>query len=95
MDSERPRRRRAKPSGESHSAAPPVRAGLPGGQYRPLSDAQIQRIIDAAYEVLDDTPAAFALAVANPAHGRGWLPQVVVPSYVDSLRFLGDFALGP
>jgi hypothetical protein len=49
----------------------------------------------AAYEVLNDTPAAFALAIANPAHGNGWLPQLVVPSYLTSLKFLDDFALGP
>ena len=49
----------------------------------------------AAYEVLEDTPAAFALAVANPTHGHGWLPQVVVPSYRNSLQYLGDFPLGP
>jgi RHS repeat-associated protein len=49
----------------------------------------------AAYEVIDDTPAAFALAIANPAHGHGWLPQVVVPSYRNSLQYLGDFSFGP
>ncbi len=49
----------------------------------------------AAYEVIEDTRAAFALALANPRHGDGWLPQLVVPSYSSSLRFLGDFPLGP
>lgn len=49
----------------------------------------------AAYEVLSDTPAAFALATANSTHGHGWLPQVVVPSYRTSLQYLGDFALIP
>jgi RHS repeat-associated protein len=49
----------------------------------------------AAYEVLSDTPAAFALATANSTHGHGWLPQVVVPSYRSSLQYLGDFALTP
>jgi RHS repeat-associated protein len=49
----------------------------------------------AAYKVLDDTPAAFALATANTTHGHGWLPQVVVPSYRSSLQFLGDVPLGP
>ncbi|MGH8243329.1 MAG: hypothetical protein ACRETY_08275, partial [Steroidobacteraceae bacterium] len=49
----------------------------------------------AAFEVIEDTEAAFALALANPKHGPGWLPQVVVPSYESSLRFLHDFPLGP
>jgi len=49
----------------------------------------------AAYEVMADTPAAFALALANVEHGAGWLPQVVVPSYVTSLRFITDLPLGP
>jgi hypothetical protein len=53
------------------------------------------RVRAAAYEVMDDTPAAFALAMANPRHGSGWLPQVVVPSYLTTLRFLDDFPLGP
>jgi hypothetical protein len=53
------------------------------------------RIRAAAYEVLEDTPAAFALALANQTHGPGWLPQVVVPSYLTSLRYLHDFPLGP
>ncbi len=48
MESDRPRRRRAKPSGDGASAALPVRPGLPGGQYRPLTDAAIQRINEAA-----------------------------------------------
>jgi hypothetical protein len=56
---------------------------------------RIPRSRYAAYRVLEDTPAAFALAVANPAHGRGWLPQLVVPSYRNSLQYLGDFPLGP
>jgi hypothetical protein len=49
----------------------------------------------AAYEVLEDTSAAFGLAIANTKHGPGWLPQVVVPSYLSSLRYLEDFPLGP
>jgi hypothetical protein len=53
------------------------------------------RVRAAAYEVLEDTPAAFALAIANQGHGTGWLPQVVVPSYMTTLRYLNDFPLGP
>jgi hypothetical protein len=49
----------------------------------------------AAFEVMEDTPAAFGLALANMRHGDGWLPQVVVPSYETSLRFLNDFPLAP
>jgi RHS repeat-associated protein len=49
----------------------------------------------AAYEVVDDTQAAFGLTIANPQYGPGWLPQIVVPSFQSSLRFLGDFPLGP
>lgn len=49
----------------------------------------------ATYEVLEDTPAAFALAIANTTHGPGWLPQIVVPSYISSLRYLEDLPLGP
>jgi RHS repeat-associated protein len=49
----------------------------------------------AAYEVVADTPAAFALAIANVEYGAGWLPQVVVPSYMNSLRFISDLPLGP
>jgi len=48
----------------------------------------------AAYEVAEDTPAAFGLAIENTAYGSGWLPQIVVPSYQTSLRYLGDFPLG-
>jgi hypothetical protein len=48
----------------------------------------------AAYEVVDDTAAAFALTIANPQYGPGWLPQIVVPSFQANLRYLGDFPLG-
>jgi RHS repeat-associated protein len=49
----------------------------------------------AAFEVLEDTPAAMALAIANGTHGSGWLPQIFVPSFESSLRRLTDFPLGP
>jgi len=49
----------------------------------------------AAYEVLEDTQAAFGLALANRGIGPGGFPQVVVPSYAASLRYLQDFALEP
>ncbi|HEU4689203.1 MAG TPA: RHS repeat-associated core domain-containing protein [Vicinamibacterales bacterium] len=53
-----------------------------------------QRTRYAAYEVLEETPAAFGLAITNSGYGNGWLPQVVVPSYQTTLRYLGDFPLG-
>jgi len=49
----------------------------------------------AIFEVLEDTPAAFGLAIRNFELGTGWLPQVVVPSFETSLRFLGTFPLRP
>jgi RHS repeat-associated protein len=49
----------------------------------------------AAYEVMSDSQAAFGLAIANIDHGIGWLPQVVVPSYQTSLRFIEDIPLVP
>jgi RHS repeat-associated protein len=49
----------------------------------------------AAYEVTEDTQAAMGLAIANVDYGTGWLPQVVVPSYEASLRFLREIALVP
>jgi RHS repeat-associated protein len=48
----------------------------------------------AAYEVLEDTPAAFGLAIENAGYGHGRFPQVVVPSYQTTLKYLGDFPLG-
>jgi hypothetical protein len=49
----------------------------------------------AMYEVLEDTPAAFGLAIRNADYGAGWLPQVVVPSFEASLRYMGIVPLGP
>ncbi len=55
MESERPRRRRARSVAEASPTPSPVRPGIPGGQYRPLGDAEIRRIIEAAYAVLERT----------------------------------------
>ncbi|HXV23671.1 MAG TPA: trimethylamine methyltransferase family protein [Alphaproteobacteria bacterium] len=55
MDSERPKRRRARPSGEACLTAPPVKPGISGGHYHPLRDVEIRLIIDAAYDVLERT----------------------------------------
>jgi hypothetical protein len=49
----------------------------------------------AAYEVMEDTPAAFGRALANIDNGFGGYPQIVVPSFRTSLRYLQDFALAP
>ena len=49
----------------------------------------------AAYELIEDTPAAFGLAIANAEYGTGWLPQVVVPSFAESLRFVREIPLVP
>lgn len=54
-----------------------------------------QRTRMAAYEVVEDTPAAFGVALANIKNGAGGYPQIVVPSYRTSLRYLEDFALAP
>jgi len=48
-----------------------------------------------AYEVIRDTPAAFGRAIANPQHGAGRLPQVVVPEYPNTLRPLYSIPLQP
>jgi RHS repeat-associated protein len=49
----------------------------------------------AAYEVISDAPAAFGLARANIDYGLGRLPQVVVPSFESSLRFVREIPLEP
>lgn len=41
-----------------------------------------------AYEVTEDTPAAFGIARANPQYGQGGLPQVYIPDY-STLKPLG------
>ncbi len=66
-----------------------------GGLQIAVHESKSPRTRAAAYEVMEDTQAAFALALANPKYGDGWLPQVVVPSYKTTLRFLIDFPLGP
>ena len=58
-------------------------------------DFRPQRSRMAAYEVIEDTQAAFGLALANLHNGSGWYPQIVVPSFETSLRYLTDFPLAP
>lgn len=60
-----------------------------------LSKSYPMRTRMAAYEVMEDVPAAFGLAINNGKLGTGWLPQVVVPSYETSLSFLRVIPLGP
>lgn len=55
MHSERPRRRRARPAAEASSGAVLEQTGITGGQYRPLANAEVWRIIDAACAVLEQT----------------------------------------
>jgi len=47
-----------------------------------------------AYEVLQNTPVAFARALANPQYGAGRLPQLVVSDYEKVLRPLYSVLLG-
>ncbi len=48
-----------------------------------------------AYEVVEDVPAAFGRALANPHHGAGRLPQIVVPGFEAALRPVNMIPLGP
>ncbi len=48
-------RRRSRTSAGRHSGPPVVSGGLPGGRYRPLVDADVGRIVDAAMTVLERT----------------------------------------
>jgi hypothetical protein len=47
-----------------------------------------------AYEVTQDTPAAFGITRANPQHGAGGLPQIFVPDY-SNFKPLATTPLGP
>jgi trimethylamine---corrinoid protein Co-methyltransferase len=70
MESERPRRRRARPAAEASSAEPPVRPGIAGGHYRPLSEAEVARIVDAAYSVLERTGIEVMASPAREVFAR-------------------------
>lgn len=48
-----------------------------------------------AYEVHGDVPAAFGRTLANPQHGVGGLPQVVVPNFKGFLRPINTSPLSP
>ncbi len=66
-----------------------------GGLQVKMSETRGYRTRIAAYEVLEDTPAAFGLAITNIEYGAGWLPQVVIPSFESTLRRIRDFPIGP
>src|SRR5205085_11100174 len=54
-----------------------LQVGPRAGLYRPGVTA---------YEVLEDAPAAYSEAVANPQHGPGGFPQLYIPEYSRVLR---------
>ncbi|MBT4521352.1 MAG: trimethylamine methyltransferase [Halieaceae bacterium] len=70
----------------------PVRAGMAGGQYKPLSDADLQQIHRAAVEILatigigDVTPQAEEIALMHgcsmSAHGRLLIPASVIEDVI-------------
>ncbi len=49
----------------------------------------------AMYEVMEDTAAAFGLAIANGDYGPGRFPQVVVPLFESTLQLIRVLPLGP
>ena len=59
MNEQSPRRSGGRAARRASRAAPltedlrPIRAGLEGGTYKPLSDAQIQRIHETALDALE------------------------------------------
>lgn len=55
MTRKRIRKRRSREIENNQVAAPPVQPGLEGGSYKPLTDAEIVRIHEAALSVLDRT----------------------------------------
>ena len=48
-----------------------------------------------AYEVLEDAPAAFGRAIANPHHGDGGFPQIFVENYQSVLKLIYVIPLEP
>jgi len=74
----------------------PVRPGLPGGRYRPLDDADLQRIHHTALRLLDElgvaqcTPSLIARAEARGARlddaGRLHFPRALVEDVLASTR---------
>ncbi len=39
-----------------------------------------------AFEILDDTPAAFGITRANSQYGKGGLPQLYIPDHAGTTR---------
>jgi len=92
------RRQRASGTGR---AEPPIRPGLAGGAYRPLSDAEVTRVRDAALEVLasigvaDPVPLMLAAALDAGAElneaGRLCFPRPVMEALINGAA--KDFTL--
>ena len=79
----------------------PIRPGLPGGTYRPLTDAEVTRVCDAAFDVLarvgiaDPVPRMLEAALDAGAElndaGRLCLPRPVMEALIDGAA--KDFTL--
>jgi trimethylamine--corrinoid protein Co-methyltransferase len=81
--------RRREPRQSESESAPPIRPGLEGGQYKPLSEADILRIHEAALTVLERTGAQIvasecrdilqtAGAIVDPTLNRVYFPRELV-----------------
>lgn len=84
-------------------AAPAVRAGLEGGRYRPLADADTQRIHHAVLEVLEDIGMGDPIPILRERalergcrineHGRLCFPRALVEDVIaqapSDIQFLG------
>jgi hypothetical protein len=46
-----------------------------------------------AFEILEDTPAAFGITRANPKHGKGGLPQLYIPDHSEVTRPVVSYPL--
>lgn len=71
----------------------PVRPGLPGGSYRPLSDSDLGKIVETAFDLLENVGIADAIPdfIADVKPGGGWvddngrlrLPRKLVQKAID------------
>jgi len=57
-----------------------------GLQTAPQASTGAFRPAATAFEVVEDTPAAFGIVRANPQWGAGGYPQVYVPDWQSKLR---------
>jgi len=92
-----PRKRRRREPARPAAIQRPAPAGALGGQYRPLTEAQIARIVDAAYEVLARTgievmpsPCREVFATAgcriDTGANRVFIPAPVIDAARESAR---------